>query len=321
MLGFAAVWLSMLPAQAADPSCEYFKTNAPILDVLKDPNKVGDYVGELQRGDVVCISQKRKIGRRTWGLVKHVRLDGGKTDKLGGWVGLRFMKPHKLSTSDAAPETTAPIRKAAPSPYTPTKQAPTKSKAELDREGEIAYWNTVRESKDPELIESYLAQYPNGDFAKLARLMLDKMDRGGDRAGSKQYEDDAPKAKPRDRKVSKPSRSEQRRASERRSEERARAEQRRNDRDRAERRRRDRARQAERRRDRDRRAERRREKQARDRRRRAHRDRPRRQRTPRCRMETRFECIKRGGTINSSGDCNLDRICRLYEIDSDQRVE
>jgi len=303
-LFLALTWMTTA-ASAADPACEHFKTKAPILDVLKDPRKVGDYVGELQRGDVVCIKKKRKIGRRTWGLVDHVVLEDGKLDKLNGWVGLRFMTPHKLARAATAPKKVLPskpiIRSTSPPPssYTPDKKG--KSKAELDREAEIAYWNTVRESDDPELIVSYLGQYPNGTFSKLARLMLDKLERKEDRAGTRRNDDSKPDARPR--RTEPKSRAQSRKRRNREAEEKRyrRSERRRAERQRAERRGRDRAR----------RAERQRAQQARNRRRaRAERDRPRRQRRPRCRMETRFECIKRGGTINSSGDCNVDRICR-----------
>ena len=301
VLVWAPTW-----AYAASPNCEHFKTKAPILDVLKDPRKVGDYVGELQRGDVVCIRQKRKIGRRTWGLVDHIVLEDGKIDKLNGWVGLRFMTPHKLTSAATPPKTTSAPKTAKPPQSAPASAG--KSKAEIDREAEIAYWNTVRDSKDPELIASYLSQYPNGTFAKLAKLMLDKFDEREEQAGAGDRDDDRPatkptrterkpEAQPRERTVSRPSRDDRRRIEQRRRD-RDRADRRRSQRDRAERRRRDRAR----------RAERRREQQARNRRR-AERERPRRKRRPRCRMETRFECIKRGGTINSSGDCNVDRIC------------
>lgn len=275
-------------ANAADSNCEYYKIRAPILDVLKDPRRVGDYAGELKRDDIVCVTKKRKVGRRTWGQVDHALVDGER-DKLNGWVSLRFLKPHKLSkTSQEPKKKTAPSSSA----YAPKRQAPKKSKVDTDRAAEVAYWNTVRESNDPDLLASYLDQYPNGAFAKLARLLLSKIDRDEETEG--------PRANAE--KVSKPERRLERQRSTREREQSDSRKTARRERVRRDRRRSERRRSSERRR----RSEQRRARQAR-----SQRSQKRRKRRPKCRTETRWECIKRGGNIDSStGDCDVKRVCR-----------
>ncbi|VFM94999.1 MAG: PEGA domain-containing protein [Candidatus Kentron sp. G] len=42
---------------------------------------------------------------------------------------------------------------------------------------EITFWNTVKQSEDPELYRAYLKDYPNGRFARLARIMVRKLAR------------------------------------------------------------------------------------------------------------------------------------------------
>lgn len=37
---------------------------------------------------------------------------------------------------------------------------------------ELSYWNTIKDSNSPILLESYIAQYPNGTFAGLAKAMI-----------------------------------------------------------------------------------------------------------------------------------------------------
>jgi hypothetical protein len=44
-----------------------------------------------------------------------------------------------------------------------------------DREIELSYWNSVKDSKSPAMLESYLDRYPNGNFSNLARAMLDEL--------------------------------------------------------------------------------------------------------------------------------------------------
>lgn len=44
-----------------------------------------------------------------------------------------------------------------------------------DNSAEIAYWNTVRESRDIYLLQTYLKEYPNGLFATLAHAMIKQL--------------------------------------------------------------------------------------------------------------------------------------------------
>jgi class 3 adenylate cyclase len=40
---------------------------------------------------------------------------------------------------------------------------------------EVAFWNTVKDSDDAEMIQAYLDKYPQGEFHKLAEIMLDRL--------------------------------------------------------------------------------------------------------------------------------------------------
>jgi adenylate cyclase len=42
-----------------------------------------------------------------------------------------------------------------------------------DREIELSFWESVRESDNPALIQAYLEKYPNGEFCALARIRVD----------------------------------------------------------------------------------------------------------------------------------------------------
>ena len=48
-----------------------------------------------------------------------------------------------------------------------------------DIAAEVAYWNTVKDSGDRKLLESYLTQYPAGRFAVLARIFIARVDSEG----------------------------------------------------------------------------------------------------------------------------------------------
>ncbi|MET0688906.1 MAG: hypothetical protein ABWY38_06900 [Methyloceanibacter sp.] len=40
---------------------------------------------------------------------------------------------------------------------------------------ELAFWNTVKDTKDPAILQTYLDRYPNGAFAGLARVMMERL--------------------------------------------------------------------------------------------------------------------------------------------------
>jgi hypothetical protein len=44
-----------------------------------------------------------------------------------------------------------------------------------DREIELSFWESVRESDNPALIRAYLEKYPNGEFSALAQIRVDEL--------------------------------------------------------------------------------------------------------------------------------------------------
>jgi Caspase domain len=57
----------------------------------------------------------------------------------------------------------------------PTGAAIVPPAATYDREIELSFWNSVKDSKSPAMLESYLERYPYGNFSGLARTMLDQL--------------------------------------------------------------------------------------------------------------------------------------------------
>ena len=40
---------------------------------------------------------------------------------------------------------------------------------------ELTFWNSVKDSNDPAMLEAYLAKYPEGEFKSLAEIKLSKL--------------------------------------------------------------------------------------------------------------------------------------------------
>lgn len=44
--------------------------------------------------------------------------------------------------------------------------------ADIQARQEMTFWESIRDSKNPELFQAYLEQYPNGQFARIARIRI-----------------------------------------------------------------------------------------------------------------------------------------------------
>ena len=45
----------------------------------------------------------------------------------------------------------------------------------MSEEAEITFWNSVKDSDDPAMLQAYLDRFPEGVFAPLAKIKLDKL--------------------------------------------------------------------------------------------------------------------------------------------------
>jgi hypothetical protein len=81
---------------------------------------------------------------------------------LTGEVYLRLGTPPAATVAGATPP---PAFKATATPFVP----------DYDKEMEIAFWNAVKESKSPAVLQTYLDRFPRGTFSGLASVMLDQL--------------------------------------------------------------------------------------------------------------------------------------------------
>ena len=54
-----------------------------------------------------------------------------------------------------------------------------------DREIELSFWEFVRESDNPTLIQAYLEKYPNGEFSALAQIRIGELTAGSRRVSER----------------------------------------------------------------------------------------------------------------------------------------
>jgi len=272
-----ALLVMPLTANAAQQPCKLYKPNAPILDVFKNPGIVGQYVGVLEKAETACVRKVKKIGKRDWGFVSHKIVKSGAPKPMNGWVGLRFLSPVSIPKSATATTATTTIATSATRQLQP---------AGYDKQAELAFWDTVKTTRDPELLRAYLQKYPTGTFASLATIILRKHGKSEGNTTKTAVS------------TSSSSRSQGAGASQSRSITRS------QDRDRRTSAKKERARKARRERSRrDRRAEKR-----------ASATRTIRKRRKRCRLrlETKWECMRRGGATDREGACprEMRRFCK-----------
>ena len=54
---------------------------------------------------------------------------------------------------------------------------PTEAAAPPDNAVELAFWNSVKDSDDPDMFEAYLTKFPEGEFKPLAELRVAALER------------------------------------------------------------------------------------------------------------------------------------------------
>lgn len=77
-----------------------------------------------------------------------------------------FLNPLKLK--EPQEQKAAPVVQNAPAPK------PSPSSAD-QLAAELLYWNTVKDSRDPDILQSYLNDYPGGKFSGLAKVLIAKL--------------------------------------------------------------------------------------------------------------------------------------------------
>jgi Domain of unknown function (DUF4189)/TIR domain/Putative peptidoglycan binding domain len=80
-------------------------------------------------------------------------------------------------STTAAPQTPAtPVQPPSTDSSSPQIATPPASAAKPDAASvETAFWNSIKDEKNPRLFEAYLSRYPNGAFADLARIAIDNL--------------------------------------------------------------------------------------------------------------------------------------------------
>ena len=269
--GFVAgVLISLVVAMAPLPStaqedCELYDTTGEIVDVFKTPSAKGKYFELLERGDVTCISKQQKTGDQSWGFVTYRKEQSGRKVAVNGWVNLQFVarqggpKPAAVAPKQTVTET-----------QNETESADTSSKAE------VAYWDTVRDSRDPDLIKLYLENYPNGAFADLARAMIAKLQQGTVASPTtKRAKAYVPPTSNATRKSTAKKKQRKKTARAKIRSEQAKKKQR-----------------------------------AKNAKKKSSEKRVSRRPRKKCRFENKFECMRRGGHVSDTGDCNVKWICK-----------
>lgn len=71
----------------------------------------------------------------------------------------------RAAPSQPAPDVVAPSRQ----PAMPPASVPDATSIE------VAFWNSIKDEKNPSLFEAYLKRYPNGAFADIARITLEEL--------------------------------------------------------------------------------------------------------------------------------------------------
>jgi hypothetical protein len=88
------------------------------------------------------------------------------------------VQPTPVRSTPAQDQASAAPVQPAPSVLAPPPRSDTATPPEPSLDAtrvEVAFWNSIKDEKNPNLFEAYLKRYPNGAFADIARITLDEL--------------------------------------------------------------------------------------------------------------------------------------------------
>ncbi len=102
--GLAAGFMGLdaAPASAQD-GCSYFELSSILVNVRRDPSRPGGYLDVLEKGDIACVTEQRKIEDTAWAFVRKKTTDTGDVSDVGGWANMRYLTPASQPAAGAAP--------------------------------------------------------------------------------------------------------------------------------------------------------------------------------------------------------------------------
>ncbi len=114
---------------------------AHLLEVLEEPGLTLDEVFNRVRQDVYSDSEKRQLPWTSSSVI--------------GDFYFRWQTPEPAAEAPSAPAEAEPVAPAAPA-----------------MEVELTYWNSIQNSANPAVFQSYLERFPDGHFSELASIKL-----------------------------------------------------------------------------------------------------------------------------------------------------
>jgi hypothetical protein len=143
-----------------------------------EPTSVNTLIGFAAKAGSIALDGERANSPYTIALLNHIATPGLDLRIAFGRVRDEVLKVTRnkqepfVYGSLGGSEIALVPTKAQPNsaPVTPPKFA-----VDYDKEMEIAFWNAVKDSKSPSVLQSYLDRFPTGTFAGLARVLIEQL--------------------------------------------------------------------------------------------------------------------------------------------------
>ena len=146
---------------------------------------VGTFIAFATQPGNVALDGQGRNSPFTAALVKHLPTDAAdlgaimiavRNEVLASTQGKQVPWEHSSLTGQFFFKPGAP---------TPAPTAPLVNQPSGDASIEIAFWNSVKDSNDPQILGTYLDRYPSGTFAALARVMMQRLEKAPDASAPK----------------------------------------------------------------------------------------------------------------------------------------
>ncbi|HYN26720.1 MAG TPA: caspase family protein [Burkholderiales bacterium] len=138
---------------------------------------IGTLIGFSTQPGNVAIDGAGRNSPYAEALLRHIEVSG--TDVSGVLIAVRNDVLKATDGRQVPWEHTSltgqVYLKVAPASTPAAVRPPATNPGTSDRDMELSYWSSVKDSKSPALLQSYLDRYPDGNFSNLARAMLKEL--------------------------------------------------------------------------------------------------------------------------------------------------
>jgi len=84
-------------SDSQDRDCRFFTVAADDLNVFKEPRGGSEFVGRIDKGNVVCVARGQRVGDLVWAFISYSLEQPNRQKPVNGWAVKRWLRPSEAA--------------------------------------------------------------------------------------------------------------------------------------------------------------------------------------------------------------------------------